>query len=164
VFIPPERSSIYQPPERGTGAARPSYKENKFHNNSSPSGELKITTGGDSHFKQTPSRNPLLLLRKSEPLLQQYQGLNKITALETPEQREERMKKQQLYSEFLQFQIEEKKERKLAERRLQKKEEAELEERVREVSQMFRGRHSMGGITKHSRDSSQEANGSNQTP
>jgi hypothetical protein len=157
------RSSIYQPPDGGTGAARPSEKENKFHVNSSPLGELKITTGGDSHFKQTPSRNPLLLLRKSEPLLQQYQGLNKITALETPEQREERMKKQQLYSEFLQFQIQEKKERKLAERRLQKKEEAELEERVREVSHMFRGRHSMGGITKHSRDSSQEAKGSDQT-
>ena len=47
------------------------------------------------------------------------------------------MKKQQIYSEFLQFQIQEKKERKLAERRLQKREEAELEERVREVSQMF---------------------------
>ena len=47
------------------------------------------------------------------------------------------MKKQQIYSEFLQFQIQEKKERKLAERRLQKQEEAELEERVREVSQMF---------------------------
>ena len=70
------------------------------------------------------------------------------------------MKKQQLYSEFLQFQIQEKKERKLAERRLQKKEEAELEERVREVSQMFRGRNSMGGLTKLSRDSSQEAKAS----
>jgi hypothetical protein len=49
------------------------------------------------------------------------------------------MKKQQVYSEFLQYQIQEKRERKLAERRLQKKEEAELEERVHEVSQMFRG-------------------------
>ena len=64
------------------------------------------------------------------------------------------MKKQQLYSEFLQFQIQEKKERKLAERRLQKKEEAELEERVREVTQMFRGRNSMGGLTKLSRETS----------
>jgi len=70
VYIPPVRSSIYHQPDGGTGAARPSEKENKFHVNTSPSGELKIKTGGDSHFKQTPSRNPLLLLRKSEPHLQ----------------------------------------------------------------------------------------------
>ena len=37
VFIPPVRSSIYQPPDGGTGAAKPSDKENKFHIKSSPS-------------------------------------------------------------------------------------------------------------------------------
>lgn len=51
VFIPPVRSSIYRQPDGGTGAARPSEKENKFYVNTSPSGELKIKTGGDSHFK-----------------------------------------------------------------------------------------------------------------
>jgi hypothetical protein len=45
------------------------------------------------------------------------------------------MKKQRLYFEFLQFHIQVKKKRKLAERRMMKKEEAELEERVREVSE-----------------------------